>query len=467
MAQQPSGFDPTKPYQAVHPSGFDPTKPYQVERPSEPPAPAPAPFNPPRVGSMPLRVGSMREDSVRFSPHQVGVAMDALPMVGAGLAVAATDGLALPVLGPYLTGAVAAGAGGAAGQVVKDTQWSMPATQRATNAAKSFAGQAIGQAAAVKVPEWMGDAATGIYRGYLKPSLAGVSLAKARKIVKTALDEGLTINQAGEEYGKKLIKELNDRVKVELLSAAHKGVVNLETVANRVRQWANKKYFRPGAPSEDLDAAMKVADSIDLHPSIAAKGQNPTAMTPMEGYETKQALDKAIGETGFGAERSAATEARKVGRFMARKEVESVVPSAAPLTKRESKLIDAVDAVTRAAGREENKNQFTGVLPILSVLGGSSAAGAAASGDAITGLITGLITTIATRVALSPGIQSRAAILAYKFSKVPGTSLAQALRMGLIIAQRELSVTSPVTGNVYTYNTKDKADDAKKAAGIR
>lgn len=92
-----------------------------------------------------------------MSPEKVAKSKEAgmgmLPAVGGTLAALATGGASLPIT------AGAAALGGAAGQLAKDSQWDMPASERAKNAALSAGGQAIAVGA---VPKALQAAAAGV-----------------------------------------------------------------------------------------------------------------------------------------------------------------------------------------------------------------------------------------------------------------------------------------------------------------
>lgn len=350
------------------------------------------------------------------------------PLIASIIAALVTDGASIPLQ----MGATAAG--GAIGQGIKDTQWDMPTEQRIGNMFTEGLAQGALQGGASVVPGLIGKAGEAVYRGYLKPSLAGAEIGKARDVVNTAIREWLPITQGGIDKASRFIADINATVKQELRNAT--GTVDLSAIANKVRGFAQRVYNQPGVPASDFDAAMKVADDIDKHASLglapggAGRIANPSAATAVQANDTKQALDKAIGDTGFGVERNAATEARKVGRFEARKAIEAIAPVEG-LNKRESELIDAIDTLTHAVGREKNKSPLVGWSTLF-----SSTVGAGA-GHALGDPSGGILSALVMRGLLEPAVASRAAILAAKFAKVPGTSVAQAIRMGALIAHRE------------------------------
>lgn len=349
--------------------------------------------------------------------------------------------LAAATGGGLVGGPIGAAIGGAGGEAIRQVDRrlsgrSAPGTMReaAQDIGVEGAVQGTLEAAGGLLTKAISKGATAVYRGYLKPSLAGAEIAKAREIVDTAIRERLPISQAGETRGKLLISKINNEVNTALKNASVGKSVDLHAIAEKIRTFAKNVYNKPGAPPEDLAAALRVADEIDQHASLGlTPGAKPTrvSVTPEKANQTKQALDKAIGDTGFGVERGAATEARKVGRHAARKAIEEVVPAVKALNKRESEVIDALESVTKAVGRESNKDAFLGMRTLASAgLAGSSMGIGNDPSSA-------LVQAAALRVGLSPNLMSRAAILASRFSKVPGTGAVLAARMGLILALRE------------------------------
>lgn len=343
-------------------------------------------------------------------------------------------------VGGVIGGAPGAAFGGAAGEAVRQLDnrlagsSDVPSTPMDAAKGIAFEGGVQGaiEGVAGAVPKLAGRAAHAVYRGYLKPSLAAAERAKAKEIVTTALEEALPISERGTAKASRLIQEINQQVNNELKNAG--GFVDLVKIANRVRTWAKTRYNKPGAPPLDYEAALRVADEIDRHPSLGIpEGVTPTSIRrpTTDANETKQTLDRAIGDTGFGVERTAGTEARKVGRHAARTEIERVAPGVKPLNERESKIIDALDSLEGAVGRLGNTDKLMGVRTIGAGLYG---AGAMSGGD---DPVSALVQAVVLRGLVSPNVASRAAILASRFAKVPGTTPAFAARLGLILAQRE------------------------------
>lgn len=272
--------------------------------------------------------------------------------------------------------------------------------------------------------------ANALMRGYLKPSLAEKSIKDARTIVQTALDEGLSVSKAGEERSGRLIKEINKQVN-GILDKTN-GKVDLKQVADRVRSFAKAKYFKPGVDDADYQAALEVADSIDSHASLTLpNGAQVTKVRASAANDIKQSVrpnSRAYGQQG--AKPEAAT--RKVAGSEMRQAVEGVAKAegfgdqVGTLNAREQRIIDAEEAVRKAAGREENKGLNPTAVPNL--IAGALGAEESYRRDPVTGITMAL----ATRAALSPAVATRAAIMASKIAKqVPGMVPANAARLAI------------------------------------
>jgi hypothetical protein len=367
-------------------------------------------------------------------------ALDALPAIG-GTVGGIVGGIGGTVAGfgvGGVPGAIGGAAGGGAGgEAVRRVVGQLRGTMPVDESVGQTLG-AVGQEAAIQggseavggaVTKGAAKLGTAVYRGYLKPSLSMASLAKAREIVDTGIRERLPITKAGEARAVKLIDGINNQVAAMLGSA--KGKVDLRDVANRVRQFAKDKYYKPGVDLSDYKAAMEVADTIDNHPSLLGpSGTKAVAVNPVGANEIKTTVrpsSRAYGQQGAVPE--AAT--RKAAGAELRSELEKLAPKIGPLNERERKLIDALDAVKHASGRLESSS---GVLGVPTLVAGTLAGGAYGSTDDPT---TAAVTALVARGVLAPAVATRAAILTAKFARVPGTTAAMALRMGALLALRE------------------------------
>lgn len=379
----------------------------------------------------------------------VDTAVDALPAIG-GAVGGIVGGIGGTVAGfgvggvpGAIGGAAVGGSGGEAFRQLINRARGEAAPGTSIEAAQQIGVQGAVQGGTEAVGGTIGRGAQAlggtVYRGYLKPSLSQVDLPKAREIVATGIREFLPITKGGEAKAARIIGQLNAQVEIALKQS--KGIVDLHQIAERVREFARRQYYRPGAPSVDFDAAMKVADEIDLHPSLGIPaGARPSRVnvSPAQANETKQALDRAVGDTSFGVERGAATEARKQGRHQARLAIERVEPGVGPLNAREAKVIDALEAIRKAAGREENRSALFGVPTLMAAAAGGSMY--SANQDPTSAIFT----TLVGRGLLTPAVATRAALLAERLGQKRGAIPANVIRLAVLGAMRGLGDESPL-----------------------
>lgn len=372
-------------------------------------------------------------------------AVDALPAVGGtvggivGGIGGTVAGLGVGGVPGGIGGAALGGAAGEAARQLVNRARGKDAPATMTEAAKDIGIQGGVQGATEAIGGVLGKGlevgGTALYRGYLKPSLASAEVAKAKELVATGIREWLPVTEWGKKKAARLIGELNTQVEGALKASGAN--VDLHQIAERVRAFAQRTYGRPGSPTADFEAAMKVANDIDAHPSLGLPaGAKPTRVdvSPVQANEVKRGLDRAIGDTGFGVERTAATEARKAGRYETRKAIEAKVLGVGELTARESKLIDAFEALEKATAREANKNPLTGWGTTI-VAGGVGGAAYGASGDPVKGLMWALT----VKGAISPTVATNAGIIFAKLGQSPliKHSTSAMMRTALVMAQRQ------------------------------
>ena len=394
---------------------------------------------PPSEAEVDAMFAQAKGESSKPARTWTDTAVDALPMAGGmlGSALGGIGGTAFGFGFGGVPGAVGgATLGGSAGEAFKQlvnrargadapTTPAQAAGDIATAGAIQGGSELVGQGVVKAAPV----AARAVYRGFLKPSLAKNSIAKADDIVETALKEGLPLTKAGKETAAAIQTDIRNEVNGLLKSADQQGeTVDLHFVAQQVRRFAQRKYFKPGVPSADYDAAMRVADSLDLHPSLKT---GVTDVTLSKANTIKQAIDESIGDANFGIERGATKTAQKVARMGLRKDIETAATAAGqfdvgPLNAREGRLLDAAKAIARGVGREANKNQLTGWTPLIAggVVGMSDFA---RNRDPYSAAVK----AIATRVALDPAVASRAAIVAYRLGNNSGAGPANVARLAV------------------------------------
>ena len=128
-------------------------------------------------------------------------------------------------------------------------------------------------------------------------------------------------------------------------------------------------------------------------------------------------------EGGFGTPQGAKKSTEKFAANQLKQGLEKVAPKIAPLNARESRLIDAARAISRAVEREANNNQLYGVKSMVA----GTLGGAAYASDRDPASAAAL--ALATRGALHPAVASRAAIVASRLAKTAGVSAATAARL--------------------------------------
>jgi hypothetical protein len=338
-------------------------------------------------------------------------------------------------IGGVMGGVPGAVAGGAAGSLVKaaiqrpDEAMAHP-LQTAGYAAAAGVGQGALEGAGQMVPKALTAGAKAVYRSYLKPSLSMKLAPKAEQIVNTALNEALPITKSGATKAQQIITALNQQVQDVLDNSS--GTVDLHDVADRLRMWATKTYYKPGVSTGDYESALAVADSIDKHASLGVKALfTPSVdVSVSEANASKQALQKAA-RNAYGTQSSATTTAQKVGASEMRQAIEKQAPEVAGLNAREAKLIDAAKAIARAVGREGNQYKMHGTKAMVGALVGSEET--ARTGDPWGSAAKGLAVTLA----LQPGVATRAAIVASRLGKMSGIAPASAARLAIAAIKSE------------------------------
>ena len=368
----------------------------------------------------------------------VDTAVDALPTAGgiAGGIVGGIGGTGAGRGGGGVPGAgggatLGGGAGEALRQLVNRARGeTAPGTPLEAAGAIGSQGaiQGASEALGTGVTKAAASGAQAVYRGFLKPSISARMAPKANQIVQTALDEALPITRGGAETGQRVINEL--RTEVDGILAQSQGRVDLHAIAERVRAFAKRKYFKPGADQSDYKAALDVADRLDRHPSLGIPpGVTPTRVKvpAAAANETKRALDTSVGDTGFGVKTGATRTTEKVARHATREALEGIEPRIAPLNARESRLIDATRAIKQAVEREANRNAMFGVPSILA--GAAGGAEYARGGDPASAAATAL----ALRAGMHPAVASRIAVTAYRLSRELGVAASTAARVAFFV----------------------------------
>lgn len=343
--QKPIGYDPAS-GRPVY--GFDPQTGAPVFADQTAPPPAEKPFNPPRFAT------AMREDTPRFTPHQVETVRPYLPAAGAMIGTAMSGGAAIPAI-------LAAGAGGATGQVLKDAGYQMPLSQLALNAVKSGAGQMITQGvaegAALVAPAMMRGARNLWNRSAKVPD----TIAKTTQTMRA----GGTLNEAKREIAETVLSQGTGTLRAGNLETLKATLNDLDDALDTVIQGSTKMVSR----QELLDALRAKSATIGTG-SIAQEAQQaalgkahdllkvkPPKMTVQEAQKLKRAIYQAYEKT-FAADAAQAasamadkTTARTLREAIAREE-----PAVAEINAAMSKQIPAVKAMEKALSRTSNRD---------------------------------------------------------------------------------------------------------------
>lgn len=274
----------------------------------------------------------------------------ALPMVGG-----AAGGMLGAVGGP--AGSVGGAALGAAGgesarQLInRATGNPAPATplaaageiakQGAISGAAEGAGVAIGAGAKAAGP-WLMQKA-------LKPAGALLKEYKttAPELVKTLLDEGVSITQSGLDKLQKLFDATNDEIRAAV--AAAPGTIDKQSVAARALPTAGRLANQVN-PTKDLQAVGETVGEFMNHPVYSG----PTLSVP-EAQAMKTGTYKQIGKK-YGEVSSAAIETQKALARGLKEDIASEVPQIAALNARDSQLMASMDAVGRRVALSGNKD---------------------------------------------------------------------------------------------------------------
>lgn len=365
-------------------------------------------------------------DVGRYEQERTRPAREALPMIAG-------------TIGGLVGNVPGAAIGGAAGEAVRQLERRAaqePAPTTPEGAARDIAISGGVQGGIEGLGRGVTRAAAGtakaVYRGFLKPSISQRLAPRADEIVETALREALPITRRGARTGQRVIGEL--RQEVDGILQRSRGSVELHDVAEQVRAFAKRKYYKPGADMRDYETALSVADRLDRSPALYNRpwqSGSVTKVAPAEANEAKRAIDASVGDAGFGVKTGAERTTEKVARRELRGALEAAEPSIAPLNARESKLIDATRAVHQAVQREANRNMVFGVPSIVSY--GVGGAEYARSGDPYGAAAWAL----ATRVGMHPAVASRAAITAHRLGRELGIAAATAARLAVHVVSEE------------------------------
>jgi hypothetical protein len=287
---------------------------------------------------------------------------DNAPMIGAAAAAAMTGGAAIPAI-------LAAGAGGAVGQLGKDSQWSMPVSQRVENALKSGLGgaltQGVGQGIAAVSPV-LAKAGRSLWNRAAKVTepiakstqtmRAGGTLMDAKnEIADTVLSQGRgTLTKGNLDALKASLDDMDDAID-SVISGSTKMVSRQE-----LRNALQAKSASVGTGSLAQEAQQNA-----LEKAFELLKNKPPKMTVQDAQKFKRSIYQAYEKTfAAGASDQAIAMADKTTAKALRGAIAREEPAVAEINAQMSKQIPAVKAVEKAISRGGNRD-FIGLSQML------------------------------------------------------------------------------------------------------
>ncbi len=300
---------------------------------------------------------------------------DRSPMIGAMVGTALTGGAAIPAI-------LAAGAGGAVGQAAKDEQWSMPASQRLMNAAKSGTGQMLtegtGQAIAALSPMLMNAGRNLWNRAAKIPEpiarttqtmrAAGTLMDAKNEIADTVLSQGAgTLRKGNLDALKSTLNGMDDAIDAVITNS--KGMISRQELRDALQ--AKSAAIGTGSLAQD-------AQQSALEKAFDLLKQKPVKMTVQEAQKFKRAIYSAYEKTfAADATQAASAMADKTTAQALRGAIAREEPAVADINAAMSKQIPAVKAVEKAISRGSNRDalglsqMLAGVAPNATTLAGA------------------------------------------------------------------------------------------------
>jgi hypothetical protein len=283
--------------------------------------------------------------------HRTGLggAIRFAPEIGATV-----GGIAGMAGGPagVIAGATLGGMGGEALRQTGQRLTGQAAPATSGEAAAAIAGQGARQgtmqAAGVGLGAGMAKAAPWLLQRALKPTLSVLEEYRttAPKVVRTLLDEGVSVTQSGLAKLQRLISTTNKEIKEAVANAP--GLIPKERVAARVATTA-QKVAQQTNPTKDLEAVGSTVEEFLNHPVYKGPLSVPEAQAMKVG--TYKQIGKKYGQLS-----SAEVETQKALARGLREEIEAELPQIAGLNAREAELLVANEAVGRQVALSGNKD---------------------------------------------------------------------------------------------------------------
>jgi hypothetical protein len=212
-------------------------------------------------------------------------------------------------------------------------------------------------------------AANELMRSALKPTLAANMSGKGALAVKTMLEKGYNVSEAGITKLKTDINALGDKVANAIANSGE--TINKFEVAKRLKDTVQKFEHSPKRV-EDYEALKGVMTEFLNHPVI----KNVADIPIQTAQKLKQGFGKWLGDVAYGEVKTPAVEGVKDITRGLKEEISKKVPAVAAWNKEESELIKTLGVAERRAWVEMNKNP-TG----LATLAENPLAAAAFMGD--------------------------------------------------------------------------------------
>lgn len=293
--------------------------------------------------------------------------------------------------------------------------------------------------AAAKVASNSPVAPERLYQSALKPPPGADNTAA---VVKTGLQNGIPVSEAGVQKLSGLITDLNDSISKKIQAGGRAGAtIDPNAVASRVGD-VSTRFADQVNPVRDLKAIdasrQEFLDQQGAKPGQPAQPPQPTGIlnaqgqpvmnqgtpatpaTPAQPIPVEKAQALKVGtyrqmEGKYGELSSAQVETQKALARGIKEELNNVFPELKGMNAQEGELLDLQPALERAVRRHGNTNMVGIGTPIAAGAGGAVAGG---PGAAVAAILKSAID--------DPTVKSRLAINLYRATKASKTPLSAA-----------------------------------------
>lgn len=267
------------------------------------------------------------------------------------------------------------------------------------SAAPVVAGEVIGAAApkvGAAIESKLGRSAPEWYRSALKPTSVPSQQGKVAAGIKTGLEEGIPVSEAGIEKLSALIDDVNRNIKSKV--AGSSATVNKFKVANRLYDTADT-FKNQVNPTGDLQAISESGKEFVRN--------NPTEIPVQDAQAMKSGTYRQLKGKAYGELKGASIEAQKALARGLKEEISEAIPELKELNAKDSKLLNLDPLLERAVARVANRDVGGISTPITAGVAKTltQSKKAAMAAGAIKAVID------------NPSIKSRLAIAMYRASK--------------------------------------------------